>query len=256
MAATDREAADVSTLAALAWTWISLAGESRPVAQASIMRTFQGQYNARLASLRSAYSHEGMTPPFAISQLTVNGAYSGSVARAVMNVTYIAGGRTAAQWLSQLPATRYDDIMFQMIWDEIARGYPISRSGMLTEYLWTMLRSIIAVPDEQAGQIALNAVARIALGTNAQTSYQMTADQRAAALAAKGSNALQTLVAGEDAAYQIEAEEGMDRSYLFDEEVVDARRQQRTNSYAIWLVMAGVVGIGAVVYSRYRRENA
>lgn len=249
---TERQALDVSAVAALAWAWMSLAGEGRPAAMSSVLATFQGQYNARLGSLRAAYAAAGMDPPFPLTTLAVNGTYSGAVGRAMANVSVAASGRRAAEWLSGLPASRYDDNMIQMIWDVIQSQYPVSGTSQVGVYLWTMVRSFIGVADAQAGQNAINSILR----TGSNVSYQVTPAQFAEQLAAKvpGGNGGGLPAAGEDAQFMVDPEAGVDRSYAFDADVVRGRAQARTNSYVIWLVLAGAVGVGAIAYSRYRSE--
>lgn len=255
MALTGRQTQDVAAVAALAWTWMSLAGEGRPGAQASVLAAFQGQYNARLASLRAAQAELGTLAlaPFAI--LTVDGRYGLNTARAIANASFLAGGAEVEGWLQSLPRT-YNDNIIQMIWDEIARAYPTSGQTMVGRYMWQMVRSIIGVPDAQAGQVAANSLTRSVSVVNDRTAYQMTPAQFAEQLSSKvpGGGGQNLPGKGEDAQFLVAPEEGVDRSYAFDPDVVHGRRQATTNSYVIWLVLAGALGVGAIAYSRYRSE--
>lgn len=244
---------DVWTLAALAWVWTSYATEGQPVAQAAVLRTFQQQYNARLGTLQALATRLRITPLFPLRRLSTSGTYNTDTARAMSNASDFAIG--ARTWMAALPV-RYDDNIVAMIWDEIQREFPTGTTRPAPQMMWAMMRNLIGVAPEQAGQVAVNTAARLASGANDRTAYQMTPAQFAEQLSSKvpGGGGQNLPGKGEDAQFLVAPEEGVDRSYAFDPDVVHGRRQATTNSYVIWLVLAGALGVGAIAYSRYRSE--
>lgn len=244
MAATVQQQYDVSTLAALGWAWMSLVDEgAAPVAQESMLRAFQQQYNARLASLR-ALQAGGESIAHPLRTLATDGRYGTLTAQAIYNVSALAvSGSTSA--FASLPS-RFDANMISLIWDEIRRAYPVNTSSQAGRTMWAMLRNIIGAPAEQVGQIAVNTAYQLwagRAGGTSPTSYTPTAplvkDPGQVAVPLYGTEQWTTT----------------ERVFTVEDGRVQGRRQQSTSSLALIGVLA-IAGVGIMVASAYKGRLA
>lgn len=248
MAVTERQAQDISALAALSWVWMSLAGENRPAAQTSVLRTFQQQYNARMPSLRAgveARRAAGGRDLYPLTNLAVDGRYGLATGKAIVNATMLASGDVP--WFSSLSA-RYDDNMFAMIWDEIQRANPVGSSTMVARYLWHMLRNTIGVPDEQMGQVAINSLV-VGDQARANASYVLPAGAtKAGQVAAVGVNMKEELTGGDSMLVDSAGE------HSFESATVYGQRQAQGTRY-VWVALVAAGAVGVLVFAAYRGKR-
>lgn len=236
---TQQQQYDVSTLAALAWVWMSYTDDPEPVAQASVMRSFQQQYNARMPTLRAIQS-AGETMPHPLRMLSVDGQYGPEVAKAIYNVSALAvSGSTSA--FASLP-TRYDRGMIGVIWDDVQRMYPVSTSSQAGRTMWAMLRALIGTPPEQAGQAAVNAAYHLWNNSAPPSSYTSLVPL----VKAGSQTTLEMADAGPGEAFIT-----TERDFSTEPALVVGRTQRRTASLA-WLGVLAVAGVGIVTASAYK----
>lgn len=241
---TPQQEYDVSTLAALAYVWTSYADEpGSAVAQTAVLRSFQQQYNARLATLR-ALQAGGEYMQYPLATLATDGRYGAATGRAMINVAFLTAG--GLPWVGAFPA-RYDAARIGQIWEQIEQTFPVGDRRHVSRTMWAMLRNVIGAQPEQAGQIAVNTSYQLWSGSPGGASPSSYASV-APLVKATG----QPVVLPSDGAEQWEVGEG---DFATEDGYVLGRKQQSTSSLALIGVLV-VAGVGIMVASAYKGRLA